>query len=217
MNRNILYVFLSNALLLSACTPTVQVKSSWKNEPQLKQLQTAVYRNIFIVALTDNPSNRRIVEDDLAEVAAAEGYTPIKSVEALATVFTSGKAADQAQILQAAKEMNAHGIFTIALIEKGTETRHTSGSTAYAPFPKYDWYGNFGGYYGHWSGVLYDPGYYAAEKAYYIESNLFDAGSENIVWSGQSEPYNSPTLPAMSKKFAHAIIKQLEKDGLLRR
>jgi len=204
------------ALFVAACSPSVKVQTSWKNDEQVKKLQTAVYRNIFIVALTDNPSNRRMVEEDFAAVAAGQGYTPIKSTEALGTAFTSGKPAGTAELIQRAKEMKTDGILTIAIVHKDAETRHV-GSAAYAPYPRFRWYNNFGDYYTQLSGTLYTSGYYASDKVYYFESNLFDAGTESIIWSAQSETYNPPDLASVSKKFAHAMINQLEKDGLLKR
>ena len=61
-----------------------------------------------------------------------------------------------------------------------------------------------------------NPAYYAQDCVYYLETNLYDARSEDLVWSAQSETYNPKDLSGFSQVLANQIVNKLEKDGLLR-
>jgi hypothetical protein len=47
---------------------------------------------------------------------------------------------------------------------------------------------------------------------YYLESNLYDVSSEQLVWSVQSETINPSSLADFSKSYTKALVKALEKD-----
>src|SRR4030095_17201404 len=97
------------------------------------------------------------------------------------------------------------------------EVRYVPGSTAYSVMPYYSYYGNYTGYYSHYTQTVSDPSYYAAEKDYFIQSNLYDAASEEIMWSVQSEVYSPSTLEKFSKSYTAGLLRKLEKDKMLKK
>lgn len=82
--------------------------------------------------------------------------------------------------------------------------------------PTYTWSGNYFGYYSNWYPTVSTPGYYTAEKSYFIESNLYDATSEEIMWSVQSQVFNPSSLQKFSRSYMTALVKQLESEKLLK-
>jgi hypothetical protein len=77
------------------------------------------------------------------------------------------------------------------------------------------YYGRFTGYYSYYNPVMYDPGYYATDKNYYLEINLYDAKTEELVWSAQSETTNPSSIETFSYSFSQLVVNQLIKDGLI--
>ena len=77
------------------------------------------------------------------------------------------------------------------------------------------YYGRFTGYYSYYNPVMYDPGYYATDKNYYLEINLYDAKTEELVWSAQSETTNPTSIETFSNSFSQLVVNQLIKDGLI--
>ena len=63
--------------------------------------------------------------------------------------------------------------------------------------------------------MMYDPGYYTTDKSYYLEANLYDVESEQLVWSAQSETTNPANLEAFARTFAMVISDQMIKDGVI--
>ena len=119
------------------------------------------------------------------------------------------------EILNSIQANGSDGILTVTLLDKDTETRYVPGSGTYAPYPYYRYYGTFWGYYDYWYPRFYDQGYYTQEKVYYIETNLYNADTEELIWSTQSETYNPDELDDFSEEFAEQIIDELENDDII--
>jgi hypothetical protein len=200
-------------LLLQACSPGIRVTNSWKNptpdSPGKK------YKAIFITALTDNQFARDMFEENLAEAAQVRGYTTTRSGLLFTPTFTQKLIPSKEQILQKVQESNCDAIFTVALVNKEDLARYVQGEVNTAP--SYGWYGSFGGYYGTIAGPIYTPGYYTNDRVYYLVSNLFDAKTEKILWSVRTEAYNPSSIEKFSKEYTATIIKQLERDGIIKK
>jgi hypothetical protein len=199
--------------MFQACSPGIRVTNSWRNpspdSPGKK------YSAIFITALTDNQFARNMFEENLAEAAQSRGYTTTRSGLVFTPTFTQKLIPSKEQILQKVRESNSDAIFTVALVNKEDLSRYVQGEANTSP--SYGWYGSFGGYYGTIAGPLYTPGYYTNDRVYYLESNLFDAKTEKILWSVRTEAYNPTSIEKFSKEYTQAIIRQLERDGILKK
>ena len=200
-------------IFIAGCSPGIKVTNSWKNPSPDTAGKT--YKSIFIAALTDNQFARNTFEENLAEAAEARGYTTAKSGLLFTPTFSQSKIPSKEEIMQEVKKAKSYAIFTVALISKEDMSRYVQGDVVTSP--SYGWYGSFGGYYGTIAGPIYTPGYYATDKAYYLESNLFDAQNEKLLWSVRTEAYNPSSIEKFSKQYTELMIKQLEKDGLIKK
>jgi hypothetical protein len=64
---------------------------------------------------------------------------------------------------------------------------------------------------------MWDPGYYATDKTYFLETNLYDAATEKLVWSAQSETVNPGSIDKFVQDYPKKLIAQMVKDGLLKK
>jgi hypothetical protein len=212
MNKIMVAIFI--VLWCVGCKPATEITGSWKNTNV-----TAAAGNIntiVITALTDRVNVRQTVENELAAELNKKGYKTIKSLEVLPPTFTDGKKPDKNELLAKINETDAQAILTIALLDKQTETRYVPGNYSYAPIPRFGYYGTFRGYYGTWAPRLISPGYYEEDKVYFIETNLYDVKTEELLWSGQSETYNPSTLTDFSEDFAEVVVTKMEQEGVLK-
>lgn len=120
------------------------------------------------------------------------------------------------ELLNQIKGTGVNAILTVALINQETENRYVRGSAAYAPFPRFNYYGSFWGYYNNWYPAMQTPGYYEEDKIYFLETNLYDASTEQLLWSAQSETMNPESLERFSKDFASVVLAKMKEDGLLK-
>jgi hypothetical protein len=197
-------------LFIMSCGPSHKVTSSWIS-PEAKTAKKK-YSKVFIVVLTQNQAAKNIVESDLEKAAQAKGFQTVKSSDVFAPNFTKDNGADKATILAKVRELGCDAILTSALVKKESEQRYVPGSTSYMPYGGYGGYG-FGGYYGYMYPTMYStPGYYTTDKTYFIETNLFDVASENMIYSVQSEAYDPSNITSFSRDYTAAITDQFVRD-----
>lgn len=200
--------------LFYSCGPSIKTTASWVNkESQVPQPHSSV----FIMVLTENLETKTILENDLAQAAEAKGIKAYKSMETFGPITGKESLPVKEAVLQKIADLNCETIFTVSLVDKQSETRYVPGSTTiYSPYPYYSYYGRFGGYYGYASG-FYSPGYYQTDKTYFIEANLYDAKSENLLVSIQSKAENPPAIQKSSKLYTESLIKEMQGLGLLKK
>jgi hypothetical protein len=199
---------LAMVMIALSCGSSQVVTSSWVN-PEHK-VGVKKYHKIFIGALVHNPAVRQHLEEDMAAAARAKGYEAVKSIDLLGPSFTKDNAPSKEVILEKVRAQGCDLIYTVTLADKQSETRYVPGSNAYAPFPSYGY--RFHGYYNYWSPYMYDPGYFTTDKTYFMEGELFDADTETMIWSVQTEAYNPASIEGFSKKLTTLMQSRLQKD-----
>jgi hypothetical protein len=191
--------------IAGACSPSSQITGSWKNT----KIET-YYDKIMVAGLTPNVEAKSTIENDLTAALTAKGVVVIKSIDAFPQTFTKDVSKDE--MLSKIRNQGADAILTVTLVDKQTESRYVPGTYGYAPMPMYN---RFWGYYNYWGPTMYSPTYYTQDKIYYIETNVYDAKTEELVWSAESETYNPENLSGFSPELANIIAKKLEKDGII--
>lgn len=196
---------------LVSCMSATTITGAWKNTKQpLKN-----YSNIFIASLSSNNVARSTVETDMAAAFEKENIKSYKGMDEFPPGIQKDSLSKE-EILNKAKNKNTDAIMTISLIRKEAESRYVQGNYPYEPFPRYGYYSDFSGYYSFWSPYMRNSGYYVQDKTYYLETNLYDAFSEQLIWSAQSKTYNPGSLQDFSKGFSKLIVAKLKTDGILK-
>ena len=198
--------------LILSCGSSTETIGSWKSDNIPAE---RAYQKVFIAALTPNVNVRNSIENSLAAAAREKGVEVVTSHQVFPQQFTSENQPSKEEILNKVKEQNARAIFTVALKDKESETRYVPGSTTYAPM-SHGYYGRFNTYYNTVYPVTYDPGYYTEDKIYYLESNLYDTQTEELLWSAQSKTVNPSIVESFAKDYTKTIIKELVRDGVLK-
>jgi hypothetical protein len=204
---NSLLVALAMFIIAAGCGPAQKVTSSWrnpKNDPNKK------YSKIFIAALVSRQNVRVSLENHMAAAAAAQGFQVVKSTDVFAPTFTHSTAPDMDTMLSKIRELGCDLIYTVSLVDRQSETRYVPGNTMYAPYPGYGM--AFRGYYGYMYPYAWDPGYYTTDKTYFMEGNLFDAATESLMWSVQTESYNPESIDKFSKGLTEVMMERAQKD-----
>jgi hypothetical protein len=207
---------LAVVLALISCSTSQKVLSSWVNKEELKGKK---YSKVFIAVLTQNTSSKTILEYDLSATLNENGYQTVKSIDALAGSFRDNPNLTKDDVLAKVRETNCDVILTVTLLDSKTETRYVPGTSvyaSYAPYPVYGYYGGFGTYYGYYAPAMYSSGYYTTDKTYFLESNLFDADTEKILWSVQSATYNPDNIKDFSSRYCKLLVSQAKDDELLK-
>ena len=198
--------------LLSACSTPTMVSSSWR-----KPNATADgYHNIFIAALTKQVSTKESIETGLQTLLQNKGLTVERSMDIFPPTFSTQTGQQKDLVLGKIQGTNADGILTINIVRRENETHYVPGSGGYwNPGLRYGYYNRFWGYYNNWYPQVYSPGYYDQTKVYYIETNLFNAKTEELIWAAQTRTYDPTSTESFLKGYVDAIYERMVKDGLI--
>lgn len=207
------YLAMIGIVLMAACATTTHVTNFWRTP----DAPGKSYNTIFVAAMVHNQAAKQSIENNLAIAAQDRGFKVIKSGDIFPPNFTKENVPSKEAILNKVRELGADAIFTMAVVDKSSETRYVPGSGPYAPYPAWGWYGSFWGYYNYWYPTMYNPGYYTTDKTYFLESNLYDAGNESLLFSVQSETMNPNSIDDFSKSYTKSLVRALEAQGLLKK
>lgn len=196
--------------VMAACSSSTKILGSWKSP----NVPAEGYKNIFVTALTERIVARQTIETDLNKMLQSQGVNATSNFEIIPIGFKATPEAKD-KVVNAIREAGNDAILTVALLDQTSETRYVPGSTMYSPMGYGGYYGRFYGYYSYYNPVMYDPGYYSTEKMYYLEINLYDAKTEELVWSAQSETTNPSSIETSSNAFSLSVVDQLLKDGVI--
>ncbi|WP_336518378.1 hypothetical protein [Pollutibacter soli] len=197
-------------VMFTACKPGIKTTGVWVNkEKKIEQ----PYKNVFIVVLLNNMEMKQALESDLLDAARAKGLTAHTSIATFGPLPGFTNIPDKAYFLQKMKNLGCDAILTVALVDQKSETRYIPASggiySPYAVYPSYVHYGTFGSYWGYAS-TYYSPGYYETEKTYFVESNLYDANTEEILMSIQSKSDEPKSIQKSSKLYTKMLMEEVE-------
>jgi len=215
MIRNQPLSLIAIAFIFAACSSAKESTGVWVNP---EKIPGKSFGNIFILVMTADIQARVQLENDLAAVATSKGYRTVKSYEAIPFDLKDLKMPSKEEIVNKVKASGCDAVFVASLLKKEEDVRYTPGTTAYSVMPYYSYSGNnYSGYYSHWQPTVSTPAYYAHDKTYFMQSNLYEAASEEIMWSAQSRVFDPSDLSRFSKSYISTLLKQLEKEKLLKK
>jgi hypothetical protein len=189
------------ALLVTACAST-RLTAVWK-DPSYQSRPA----KIMVVGVAKNPVNRRLFEDEFVRQLKSSGTDAIASY----TVLPDRQQDDQEAIAKKVAELRADTVLITRLVSKKIVQVYVPG-TAYYPPP---YYGRWPDYYGYGYRYMYTPGYIAEDEYAVIETNLYEAKSDKLIWAASSETGIGDTDQNLIQSYIGVMVKNMIGLGLL--
>ena len=202
------------AVILAACSTPKKTDGVWVNEEKIKGKS---FSNIFIIVMTADVQARVKLEGDLAHVATSRGLKAVESIDVMPVDIHNPKMPSKDEVVSKVKASGCDAVFVASLLKLEESVDHSPGSTAYAQMPYYSHSGNYYGYYSNWYPTVSTPSYYSHDKTYFMQSNLYDVASEEIMWSVKSEVFSPVDIDKFSKSYTKTLISKLKDAKLLRK
>jgi len=202
------------AFVFAACSSAKESTGVWVNK---EKIQGKSYSNFFVIVMTADIEARVKLENDIAATIISRGHKAIKSYEVLPADLKDPKPPAVDALIEKIKASDCDAVFVVSLLDKNDEIRYNQGGTHYTMRTDYSWAGSFFGYYSHYYSTLSSPGYYSNNKTYFMQSNLFDKASQELMFSVQSDIFNPSSLANGSRTYISTLLKQLEKAKLLKK
>jgi hypothetical protein len=205
----ILSLFISGILIHSCTSSSTVITGTWNSDDIEKD-----YSNIMVSALTNDMEFRSSLEEEIAESISDDDDNAVTSLNILPAGIVEENTQKE-EILNNVHDKGIDAILTVTLIDQDMETRYVPGNVPYAPYPAYTYYGTYWTYYDYWYPRFQSPGYYTTERTYFIETNLYDAETEELVWSAQSRTYDPANLVGFTREFGNEIASELERQNII--
>lgn len=191
-----------------ACSNS-KITSSWK----AKDVTPKKYNRVLVLGLIkDNDrSLQEKMENHLVGDLQELGYDALSSLKEYGP-----KAFDKMDEHAAIEKLRASGVdavITIVLLDKERERKYVPGHINYSPYGYY--YNNFWGYRSTLYSRIYEPGYFITNTNYFWESNLYDMGTQNLVYSVQTESFDPSNTAIMAHEYGKKIVKNMVKQHVL--
>src|SRR6478736_1778341 len=125
-------IFVTSALFIVtgffvSCSSSTDIMAVWRSP----EVATGQYKNICIAAITENASNKQVIEQEMHNQLKAKGVKSDRIVDLMPYKFT-GTPNEKDLILDKVRANGNDGILTFTLIKQKDETRYVPG-TVYSP------------------------------------------------------------------------------------
>jgi len=201
-------VIMSFIVMISSCATTT-LKNVWRDGSYGGKLN-----KVFVIGVIKNPGIKRFFEDEFAAQLKARGTDAVAGY----TVLTSDAVIDKENIAAALKAAGADGVLISRLVDKKTVETYVP-PTTHAMSPRYvppsHYYGGWHHYYARSYDAIYQPGYTVKDEVLVVETNLYEASSEKLVWSAISETFQEGSSNTLIRSFIKVMIENLSKENLL--
>ena len=201
--RKLQCVWLLIPVLITACS-TTQIKAVWKDPSYLEHPN-----RIMVVSVAKSPLKRRIFEDEFVRQLRARGTDAIASYSFL----PDSKDGDQARIAKTVKEQGADAVLITRLVSKKTVKVQVPGTVYYPPRH----YGKWRDYYSQGYQAVYMPGYVAEDEYALMETNLYDAHNDNLIWAATSETEVNGSDQNRIKSYIGIMVNTMVEQNVLNR
>ena len=203
MNRTLLIAGLALASVLVACSST-SLDGVWIDPEYAAEGMD----NFMVLAIAENPGNRRIYEQQMVDKLAGRKIHAMPSFTVLPDAQNINE--DTVKPLIEQNELDAIIVTRVLSIDQSTD--YVPGSTYVVPNSYY--YG-FYGYYSRSYAVVSEPGYYTENTTVLLETNVYDCSNSKLIWSGVSRTYNPSNTSSAINEITSLIVDSMNKDGLL--
>ncbi len=191
----VIVVLLMVLLGFTACAPTTSLKSVWQDEAREKRY----LHKVLIIGIDRSETIKVLLEDEFAAELRARGADAVQAHR----IFPEEEILNKRAIASKIQELQVDALLIVAL-------KDVAETGLYETHPSY--YTEGGGYYGYY---LRCCQIVSVGRNVVIETRVFDAGSDRLIWSAVTETMFEGSAEMAVRSFAPAIIAELYSSTLL--
>jgi hypothetical protein len=192
------------SLLFFSCA-TTKITETWKDDGY----QGAPFSDLFVIGVAKEENTRRSFENKFVEKLQTAGVQAVAS----SSVMPSDQKIEKAAILAAIKKLNIDAVLVTRLISLKEEEIRSPSTSEYGRPGDYQ-----GRYYGDYStayGYTHQPAQYTTSVRVGLETKLYDAGTEKLIWAATSRTANPKSKIKLFDAVIEALVRDLKRNKLL--
>lgn len=193
-------LFVIFLLIITSCE-TTKLKNTWRDNNYSGKM-----KRVLVIGVIERTRLKQLFENEMVQ------QLKVRGIEAIAgySVLPTDKEADKDIIVSKLKELDADGVFIASLVDRETMKTYVPGDANYAR-PAY--HSGIHSYYSSSYRAAYSQGF--KHQVRVVETNLYDAGSEQLVWSAMTQTIVKGNTDVLIRSFVQVMIKDLYKKNLL--
>lgn len=162
-------------------------------------------RDVLIIVVIDDPEVRTIFEKHFKDWFTAEGVEAIASTDVLST--QEDTQLEEAAIVNVIDKYGNDSVLITHLVDFGDTEVFSRGEP--------EIYRNYYAFYSYAWGYVHWPTISSEKVQITLETRLYNIKSESLLWAGESQLTNPETVGEAVGQVVKAVVKELEKNGLL--
>ncbi len=188
-------------LLVAACTSTTVV-DQWRDG----DYAGPAMRKILVIGMSKEAARRRQFEDVMVSQIRA-----LQRADALASheLLPSESALEKEQIVEAISGREIDGVLITRLVREDQRARQVE-HPGVGPTSR-----NYYGYYSNAYNRIRSPGYVFHDTVVTLQTNLYLASTEQLVWAGTTESFEPESATQIIDELAPMLVKTLAKEELI--
>lgn len=187
------------SLFVCASCATTTLTAVWKGESYKGPV-----KKMAVIGVSKKPVIRNLFEDECVRELRARGTDAVASY----TILSFEQLADKQTVQSKVGELGADAVLMTRLVDTKSVQTYIPGQVYVMPNYYYGW----GGYHGN---VFATPGHTVQDEYAYLETNIYDVKTEQLIWSARSETWMSDSDQGMIKSFIGVIIARLSSDKVI--
>lgn len=192
------------SLFFFSCA-TTKITESWKDDGY----RGAPFSDLFVIGVAKKENTRRSFENMFVEKLQAAGVQAVSS----SSVMESNQKIEKAAILAAIEKLDIDAVLITRLVSlKEKEIRSPSTSDQGRPD---DYQGRYYTDYSTAYGFTHQPAQYTTSVRVGLETKLYDARTEKLIWSATSKTANPKSKIKLFDAVIEALVRDLKKNKLL--
>jgi len=207
----------SAAIVLAACaTRATTLNAQWVN-PELAGKKSV--RNVMVMAVTRDSTNRRLFEDRMVAALATAG---VKATQSYKSIAQDGPVTEE-QLRRVVTEAGVSQVMSTRISNVTTDVSVSPGMVmgpGWGPGFGWDrgWGPGWGGATGFqntmWTTTI--PPQVTTTQNVHADTRLYDAKTAAVIWSAATTTTTGfDTVPQMIDQFVQLIVNTMTKDGVI--
>ena len=198
-NKWLLVLSLIMTYTIISCAST-SLTTVWKDDNYQGQIT-----NVLIIGISKEPARKRFFEDEFVRQMEARGVRAVASYNH----FPDGQMPQTDALVSKVAEMNIDAVLITRVVDRKTVETYVPRADYYRPPVHYYGYRN---YYSR----SYEQGYVVKDEVVVLETNLYDAETEKMIWSAMSETFKGGAAEGMIRDFIKILVKNMSEKKLLK-
>jgi hypothetical protein len=188
-----------------ATTATTELKKVWRDSDYAGKI-----KKVLVIGVIERTAIKWFFEIEMAK------QLKVRGIDAIAgnLVLPHDKEADKDLIVSRLKELDADGVLIARLVKRKTLEQYIPGDDYYGRPYYAPHYRGWPSYYSRSYGTVHSSGYMTRNEVVIVETLLFDAGSEQLVWSALSNTFVEGDSEKLIRSFVQVMINDLFKQNL---